>query len=291
MALMTANAGGNSANPGIHFGHQVRKQRRSHGWTIYQLSDRSGISVGYLSQIENGKRPPNERTAGKIDAVFPEREGWFSEFYEDSQVWAPPGYRRWHEYEDRASQIWAWSPGVLHGLVQTEKYAEAHLKTVPGVPDEIVAARLKARMERQQGILHRDPPPAVWILVDELSLYRLAGSPEIMTGQMDALLNVAKLDHVTLQVVPAVVHAITSAELIVTDTASYTEHLGGGAVYVEPDTVTAHQRRICSIQANAYRADESAEIVRRVRGLWTSGNPATALLTAGRALRSARLAG
>lgn len=79
MISMGVNGGSGGANPAVHFGHQVRKQRKSHGWSIHELSRRAGINAGYLSMIENGKRPPNVRTAAKIDAVFPERDGWFTE--------------------------------------------------------------------------------------------------------------------------------------------------------------------------------------------------------------------
>lgn len=267
-----------------HFGHQVTKARRARGMSIHELSRISEISAGHLSKIENGIRPPTERIAEAMDGAFPERKGWFTDFYNDSQNWTPPGYRRWAEYENKARQIWAWSPGVLDGLVQCPKYAEAHLKTVPGVPAEIVKARLDARMERQNRILDGEIRPAVWVLVDELSLFRMVGSADIMAEQMEALRRVSSLPQVTLQVVPATAHAITGAVLIVTPDASYTEHLGSGAVYIEPETVTDHARLITTIQAESYRASESEKIIERVQQLWESGeSPLTALLRAERA--------
>ena len=33
-------------------------------------------------------------------------------------------------------------------------------------------------------VLLREDPPGVWFIVDQLSLYRLGGSPEVMTAQM-----------------------------------------------------------------------------------------------------------
>jgi Domain of unknown function (DUF5753) len=30
----------------------------------------------------------------------------------------------------------------------------------------------------------RDDPPEVWFIIDQLSLYRLVGSPEVLTAQM-----------------------------------------------------------------------------------------------------------
>lgn len=66
-----------------------------------------------------------------------------------------------------------------------------------------------------------------------MALYREVGSPEVMVAQLEHLLAVARLPHVTVHVVPAVAHTATGAVLEVTPEASYTEHLGGGSVYIE----------------------------------------------------------
>lgn len=276
---LVAVAGNNGNNPALHFGRQVRKERCARGWSIHELARRSGIDAGHLSRIENGKRPPTEELAAAIDGVFPERRGWFGEYHRDSQSWAPPGYRNWAEYETAATSMRVWVGGVLHGLVQTPEYARAHLETVPGVPAEVVTTRLAARLERQQRVLHRDNPPATWMLVDELALCREVGSAEIMAAQMDHLLAVSGLPDVTVQVVPAVAHAATASELIVTDAAAYAEHVAGGYVYTEPEIVTSLGRLITTIQVESYRASESKQLIERVRAIWASGeHPLSVLL-------------
>lgn len=278
---MNANSEGSSANPALHFGHQVRKQRKRRGWSIHELADRAGIAVGHLSMVENGRRPPTGNVATKIDAVFPERGGWFTDFYNDSQSWTPPGTRHWFEHEDRARHLRVWTPGVVDGLVQVAEYARAHLQTVPGVPAEVVEARLQARMARQRRIVYGDKPPSIVVLIDELALFRLVGSPEVMVMQLGHLSDMARLPHVTVHVVPAVAHAATGAALEVAPEASYTEHLGGGVVYIEEESVAAFERLIAELQADACRASESLEIIERVKHLWARGeSPLTALLRA-----------
>ena len=133
MRCQTVSMTGKPSNPVSHFGKQLKKERLAHGWSLPELSQRTGIDAGHLSRIENGKRPPTEAIARACDAVFPERKGWFSEYYEDSRTWAPPGFRSWAEYEDKAPRLSVWSPGVIHGLLQTEDYARALLDTAPGV--------------------------------------------------------------------------------------------------------------------------------------------------------------
>lgn len=68
----------------------------------------------------------------------------------------------------------------MTGLLQSEGYARALLATLPGVSNETVAARLASRMQRRHRVHLRDNPPSVCFLVDELSLYRRVGSPEVM---------------------------------------------------------------------------------------------------------------
>jgi hypothetical protein len=172
-------------------------------------------------------------------------------------------------------------PGVLHGFLQTEAYARALLETFPGVTAEMVAARLAARMERQQRILLRDDPPEAWFVVDELSLYREVGSPEIMAGQCTHLAEVARLPNVTMQVLPAVAHPATASEFIVTESAAYVEHVTGGLVHVEAETVTSLARLFTTILSESYRASESLRMLEGMAETWTTGgSPVIALRTA-----------
>src|SRR5580693_5649031 len=164
---------GNAAS--THFGRQMRKERLAHGWSLREFNDRTGIDVGQASRIETGKQPPTEKVADACDRVYPERRGWFREYYEESKSWVPAGFRNWAEYEDKAATLRDWYPGIITGLLQTQDYARAVLSVSPGVSDEVVAARLASRMARQQRALFRQEPPFVWFVVDEMALYRRVG--------------------------------------------------------------------------------------------------------------------
>lgn len=278
MAFMSGNA---TANPATHFGRQVRKAREARGWTIRDFAFEVKKSAGYLSKIENGKVPPSEEIAAAMDETFTERDGWFTEYYRDSQAWTPPGYRHLAEYETGAKVVRAWATGGMHGLVQTEAYARALLATMPGVTPEVLERRLVGRTNRQQRMLYRPDPPEVWILVDELALYREVGSPEIMAEQLSHLLDVAALPDVTLLVVPAKGHPVIGSGLLIADGAAYTEHIVGGYVYTDAETATSLTRLVSSLQAESYRASETIQIIERVRDIWARGvNPLTAALTA-----------
>jgi transcriptional regulator with XRE-family HTH domain len=179
-----------------HFGRQMRKERLAHGWSLREFNERTGIDMGQASRIETGKQPPTEKVADACDRVFPERRGWFREYYEESKTWVPAGFRSWAEYEDKAATLRVWAPTIVHGLLETENYARIMLSVYPGVSDQVVKARLASRMERQRRVLFRADPPDVHVIVDEAALYRRVGSAEVMAEQMSHLLELAALDHV-----------------------------------------------------------------------------------------------
>ncbi len=58
------------AGAGLNVGREVRRWRTSRGLTLAQVSEDSGLNVGYLSQIENEKAVPSlEALAAIADAL------------------------------------------------------------------------------------------------------------------------------------------------------------------------------------------------------------------------------
>jgi transcriptional regulator with XRE-family HTH domain len=268
-----------------HFGRQMRKERLARGWSLPELGARmgafnngQGIDHGHLSRIERGVRPPTENIADLCDQVFPERKGWFREYYEESKSWTPPGLRSWAEHEDKAARLSVWAPGIVHGLFQTKDYARGFIDALPGVTDDVAAVMLANRMERQRRVLYRkDEPPLVSCIIDHTALYRLVGSPEIMAAEMRHLVQVAKLPNVTIQVLPAVAHPATASELIIADNnAAYAEHLAAGGVYTEDETVARLEKIFARIHGECYRVSESLAVIRKAEEIWTGASPPTA---------------
>jgi lambda repressor-like predicted transcriptional regulator len=249
----------------------MRKERLARGWSLRELSTRTQVDFATLSRVENGKRPPTEKLARACDAVWPERRGWFTEYYEESKSWVPAGFRSWPEYEDKAASLRVWSPGVIDGLLQTQGYADTLLRTYPGAADEVVAARLANRLGRQRRVLMRDAAPESWFIVDELALYRMVGSAQVMAEQMQVIAAVAAMPNVTVQVLPAVAHPANQSELIVTESAAYVEHLGGGLVYTEDDTVASLSRLFTKIQSESEKASDSLAMIERLAETWATG--------------------
>ena len=245
----------------------MKRDREAHGWTLRELNARTGVHIGTLSQVENGKRPMNEALAAKCDEVFPERRGWYMAYYEESKSWMPAGFRDWGEYEARATELLIWAPGIVDGIAQTAAYARELLSIYPGVTDDVVETRLASRMDRQKRLL-RENGPTVGLLVDQVALYRGIGSAEVMAEQMHRLTDVASLATVTLQVVPPVKINLATATLMVADDAAYTENALAGSVYTDQETVTRLRRLIGSVRGEARPVSESLARIREAERLW-----------------------
>jgi transcriptional regulator with XRE-family HTH domain len=269
-----------------HFGRQMKKERQARGWSLVELAQRMGVDAAHLGRVESGKRPPTENLAIKCDAAFPERRGWFSEFYDESRHWpeVPASFKSWPEYEDKAANLRDWSPSIVTGLLQTEAYARALISVQPDITQETVSARLAGRMERQKRVMGRDSPPSARFITDELSLYREVGSPEVMAAQLRRLLDVAAMPKVTVQVLPAVAHPVNASGFLMADDAVWIEHAAGGFVYTDEETVSALAVRFDTLRGECYRVSESPALLERLEGIWKAGaSPLTRTPTAGTA--------
>jgi hypothetical protein len=257
------------SNPVRYFGRQVRRARRAAGWTLTEFGQRIVYDPGQISRIENGKRAPTELFAQMCDRAFPDRDGWFSEFYAESRTWiaTPPWFRGWVEHEQSAATLRIWQLGVLSGLLQTESYARAILAVEPGATDEDVSARLTARLARQ-AILTRDDPPAAWFLVDEAALRRCIGSPEVMAAQLAHLAGVARLPNVTIQVVPNVAHAGLLGGFAIAGQAAYVETAVAGQVFEDADIIAGLITRFDMLRNEAFRGSESLALIERMCEEW-----------------------
>jgi transcriptional regulator with XRE-family HTH domain len=281
---MVVNSNGNSAT---HFGKQMRKERLAHGWGLREFAQQTGLNAGHLSRIENGKRPPTENVAAACDAAFPGRRGWFTEYYEELRGWSevPAAFRNWSELEEKAARLCDWWPSIVTGLLQTEGYARALIDVVPGTTPETAAARLANRMDRQRHLLGRDAPPKITFIVDELALYRRVGTAEVMAEQLRRLLGAAATRLVTLQVLPAVAHNANASGFIVADDAvAYAEHVAGGYVFTDEQTVASLAVRFDSLRGECMKVSESTALLERMAEQWATGvSPLTQTATAAHA--------
>lgn len=54
----------------MDFSSAVRREREERGWTLQQLAERAGLSVSYLSEIEQGKKRPSLKVARRLSQTL-----------------------------------------------------------------------------------------------------------------------------------------------------------------------------------------------------------------------------
>lgn len=224
--------------------------------------------------------------ATALDRVFPEKQGWFLNWHSESQSWPeiPATFRSWPDYEDRATMLRVWTPGIVDGLAQTEDYTHALMATEPGIDVTTRDNRARGRMERQRRFWGRQPAVMTTLIVDVLSLLRQVGSAEVMTAQLRRLLDIAAMPTVTLQVMRAVEHPVNNSGIMIADSAAWCEHSAAGYVFTDPETVRRLALRFDTLRAESYRASESTALIRELADIWATGaSPLTATLAAGSA--------
>jgi transcriptional regulator with XRE-family HTH domain len=276
---MAGISGRNGKGVAGHFGRQMRRDRLAHGWSMTELAKQTGINGAHLGRIESGLRPPSVRVADALDKVFPERRGWYLQWLDDIRTApeVPATFRSWSDYEDQSATLRLWTPLIVDGLFQTEDYARA-LIALTGVSAEVAAARLGARMDRQRRVLGRC---RVSYVLDQSALYRLVGSPEIMTAQLRHLLDVAVRPNVVLQVMPEMAHVALAASYALADDAVWSEHVVSGGVYTDPEIIASVAVRHDNLRGECMKVSESLALIGGLADQWTGGNLPTRQVTVG----------
>lgn len=178
---------------------QLRRQRALRGVSQEEFGKRANYSASTVSAVETGTRPIDLPYATLADKIL-ETGGLFESLFRAAQRDSEPSwFRPWLDAEENATQLRYYHPTLIPGLLQTENYARALLRTDATRTDAEVEKLVASRMERQQ-ILKRENPPLIVAVLDESAL-RLREA--IMGEQLTHLARMAELPYVHLHVIPA----------------------------------------------------------------------------------------
>ena len=89
---MTTEPGRENERSRLLVGRQIRRWRVERGLTLARVAERSGLTVGYLSQVENDKASPSLAVLGQIADALDVSPAWF--LMDDAP---PPRVVRAHE--------------------------------------------------------------------------------------------------------------------------------------------------------------------------------------------------
>jgi transcriptional regulator with XRE-family HTH domain len=104
--------------------------------------------------------------------------------------------------EAGASAMRAWEPTVVPGLLQTEDYIRALIRSGRSSDaDKDIDRRVSLRKIRQDRLTGVQPLD-FFAVIDESVLTRMIGGTDVMTGQLERLIERAQLPNVTVRILP-----------------------------------------------------------------------------------------
>lgn len=159
-----------------------------------------GLKVLYVEKLLQtyGVTDPTELEQFLALARQANQPGWWHRYRDVLPEW----FSAFVSLESESHSIRAYEPHYVPGLLQTEGYARAVLRSgMPQAPEEEIRRQVALRLERQ-AVLDRDEPPMLWVVMDETVLRRSLGGPDVMREQIDVLIEAGRRPHVRLQIMP-----------------------------------------------------------------------------------------
>jgi transcriptional regulator with XRE-family HTH domain len=190
-------------------GARLRELRNALGMTIEDVAESLLRSPTMISRAETGMRRASLRDVRDLCRLYGVSSSESAELMELARMAREQGW--WTKYSDlnleyigleqEAKAITCFAMYCLPGLLQTESYARAVIKSIaPEMDSHIVDQRVEARLRRQE-VLEHDDPPHYRVLLDESVLLRRVGSAAIMADQLDKVLKLEREAKATVQVI------------------------------------------------------------------------------------------
>ena len=209
---MAASGGGTMHRRQL--GIELRALREAAGLSAIGVSERiEDMSQAKVSRLERGVGVPKVRDIEALLRLYGVGELRVQALLELARRAKKPDWWLPHQsalstalrsflgLEEAATGIREFASQFVPGLLQTEDYARAVFGIrIDALPEEL-AGRVAVRMKRQK-LLTREDPPRLWVIVDEVALSRPVGGRQVMRRQLERLLELQELAHVTIQVVP-----------------------------------------------------------------------------------------
>jgi transcriptional regulator with XRE-family HTH domain len=267
-------------------GAKLRRLRTDLGLSREEAAEAIRASEWKIHRLENGQVGFKERDLvdlldryqvsdpAEVDELLAmAREanapGWWQRYGDVLPQW----FRAYVDLESAAALIRTYEGQFIPGLLQTDDYMRAviHGAHLDESAEE-VGRRVRLRMARQT-LLTREHPPRLWAVVDEAALRRPVGGREVMRGQVERLIEAAKLPNVTLQVLgfdsgahPAMVGSFSVLRFPDQELPDvvYLEHLTSASYLNKPDEVDRYLHVMESICVRAAPPERTVELLDQI---------------------------
>ncbi|MGR4850650.1 helix-turn-helix domain-containing protein [Streptomyces sp. LARHCF252] len=183
-------------------GRQIKMWREAAGLRQAELGAAIGYGEEMVSSVERARRVPKPDFLDKADEVL-NAGGKLSAMKEDvEKARYPKKVRDLAKLEDEAVELGAYDNQQINGLLQTSEYAQALYGTRrPAFTEDQIERHVAARMARK-AVFDRVPRALITFVQEESTLRRPIGGRMVLRQQLEHLLEVAKLRHVSIQVMP-----------------------------------------------------------------------------------------
>jgi transcriptional regulator with XRE-family HTH domain len=263
---------------------QLKLLREQSGLTLEQAAPKLDFSVSKLSRIENAQVVIDVHWVKSMLDVYDVGGTRRNELLDLAREAQQPGWWRAYglgnnsyiAFETEASRVQVFTLGYVPGLLQTADYARALMRAVPvRRTEEELDNEVAARIYRQQRLSSADNPLEVTALIDESVLHRPVGGRDVLCEQLRQLVEFARLDAVTLHVLPfaAGAHAALASEFNILHFGDlgepdmpYVEHTLG-ALSLDKDGDVARARLTFErVLSDALDPADSLALIRRMAG-------------------------
>jgi len=203
----------------LMLGRRLRELRLTNNFSQAKAAKASRFSETKLSDIENGKRGVSMYDIAGLCRLYGASRDLEDELIrmsdkaEDPGWWEPyttsmlKDFSMFLELEQTSKTIWSYESELIHGLLQTEQYAEAVHARYPLVDHEQAHQAVALRVDRQARFWARDPMPVVCLIMHESAVTRPVLNDAGMSEQQKMLIKASRLDGVDVRVLPASVGA------------------------------------------------------------------------------------
>jgi transcriptional regulator with XRE-family HTH domain len=177
------------------------------GWSLSKMQRIEGGEVGVsltdlraLLQLY-GITDEAEIERLRADARISRRQRWL--ISPEHRKHLSPALRQLIQFEAEATAIKAYQPVLIPGVFQTPAVAKTVLNwNNRAISDENRRVLFDVRMQRRMRTVEDREGPAYQLVLDESVIKRHIGGASVMAEQLEALLYVAELPHISVRLVP-----------------------------------------------------------------------------------------
>ncbi|MDT4990981.1 MAG: hypothetical protein QOH97_873 [Actinoplanes sp.] len=245
---------------------------RALGWSESKLSRietaRTGIRDADLDRLLAQIRAPAEDRRRLRELA---RRGRARVWWTPYRSSLPEAYDEYVALEAEAVELCEWEAQVVPGLLQTDDYARAVIEAGADRADlDVIETRVHLRMNRQ-GVLLRERPPRLRLVLDQAVLHRVVGGRAVMRQQLWRLGEACDLPGVELRVLPfsAGVHGALAGSFLIFEfgadrpAIAHSEGLTGGVFRTRAAEVAMYRKAFADLCGRALSPADSRALIAR----------------------------